>query len=444
MSYLYDTQRAMRQKRRSALQRGLVAVLDVGTTKMACMVLQFDAKLDDDVRLGVGNLANHGSFRVIGVATTRSRGVRFGEISSMEETERAIRTVIQGAQKMANVRVDHVIACLAGADPRSYGVAGEVELENGTVTDYDIGRVLANCDMPEYGVGRETVHAMPVNFTLDHRSGLTDPRGQIGNRLSVDMHLLTVDTQAIENLLKCVKRCDMELAGVASAAYTSAMSALVEDEQELGAACIDIGGGATSVSVFLKKHMIYGDNVRMGGDLVTSDISKGLQVSHQAAERIKTLHGGVVATSIDDREMIEVGGDTGDFDHDRRRISRAELIGVMRPRLEEILEEARMRLDASGFEHLPGQRIVLTGGTSQVPGLEGLASKILGQNVRLGRPMRVQGLPQAATGPAFASTIGLAMHAAHPQDECWDFDLPVERMGGKPLKKAMRWFKDNW
>ena len=190
--------------------------------------------------------------------------------------------------------------------------------------------------------------------------------------------------------------------------------------------------------------MIYGDNVRMGGDLITSDISKGLQVSYQAAERIKTLHGGVIATSIDDREMIEVGGDTGDFEHDRRRISRAELIGVMRPRLEEILEEARARLDASGFDYLPSQRIVLTGGTSQVPGLEGLASKILGQNVRLGRPMRVQGLPQAATGPAFASTIGLAMHAAHPQDECWDFDLPAERMGGRPLKKAIRWFKDNW
>jgi len=444
MSYLYETQRAMRQKRQAALQRGLVAILDVGTTKMACMVLQFDAQTGNAPRLGAGGLASHGSFRVIGVATTRSRGVRFGEVTAMVETERAIRTVVQGAQKMANVRVDHVIACLAGAEPRSYGVAGAVALENGNVSDQDIGRVLAGCDIPDYGTGRETVHAMPVNFTLDHRSGLTDPRGQIGNRLSVDMHLLTIDTQAIENLLKCVKRCDMELAGVASAAYTSGMSALVEDEQELGAACIDLGGGTTSVSVFLKKHMIYGDNVRMGGASVTSDISKGLQVTYQTAERIKTLHGGVIATSIDDREMIEVGGDTGDYDHDRRRISRAELIGVMRPRLEEILENARKCLDASGFDHLPSQRIVLTGGASQVPGLESLASKILGQNVRLGRPIRIQGLPQAATGPAFASTIGLAMHAAHPQDECWDFDLPIERMGGRPLKKAMRWFKDNW
>lgn len=441
MSYLYETQRAMRQKRRTALQRGLVAVLDVGTSKIACMILQFDPKAEGDKDL---IYSTYGSFRVIGVAITRSRGIRFGEIFEMEETERAIRTVIQGAQKMANVRVDYVIAGLAGADPQSYSVAGEIILKNEAVTEYDIGQVLAACDLPSYGPGRETLHAMPVNFTLDHRSGLMDPRGQIGNRFSVDMHLLTVDTKVFETLLKCVKRCDMELAGVASVAYTSAMSALVEDEQELGAACVDIGGGATSISVFLKKHMIYGDSVRMGGDLVTSDISKGLQIPHSTAERIKTLHGGAIATSLDDREMIDVGGETGDFEHDRRRITRAELIGVMRPRLEEILEEARSCLDASGFEYLSSQRIVLTGGGSQVPGLESLASRILGQNVRMGRPLRVQGLPQAATGPAFASTIGLAMHAACPQDECWDFDIPIQRFRGRPLKKAVRWFKDNW
>ena len=182
----------------------------------------------------------------------------------------------------------------------------------------------------------------------------------------------------------------------------------------------------------------------MGGDLVTSDISQGLQVATSTAERIKTFHGGVMATGMDDRDMIEIDGDTGDFDHDRRRISRSELIGVMRPRVEESLEEVRARLDAAGFDSLPGQRIVLTGGGSQIPGLEGLASRILGQQVRLGKPLRIQGLPQAATGPAFASSVGLALHAAHPQDECWDFHLPVAGSGVQPLKRAMRWFKDNW
>jgi cell division protein FtsA len=310
--------------------------------------------------------------------------------------------------------------------------------------DYDVGRVLSACEVPDYGHGREAVHAMPVNFALDHRSGLSDPRGQIGNFLSVDMHLLTVNASAVENLLKCIKRCDLELAGFASSAYVSGVSALVEDEQELGAACIDFGGGATAVSIFLKKHMIFADSVRMGGDQVTNDISQGLQIATSMAERIKTFHGGLVATGIDDRDMIEIGGDTGDFDRDRRRISRSELIGVMRPRVEEILEEVRACLDGAGFDYLPGQRIVLTGGGSQIPGLEGLASRILGQQVRLGKPMRIQGLPQAATGPAFASSVGLALHAAHPQDECWDFHLPSAQSGAQPLKRAMRWFKDNW
>ncbi|MCP5087381.1 MAG: cell division protein FtsA [Rhodobacteraceae bacterium] len=444
MTYLYETQKAMRQRRRAALQKGLVAILDVGTSKIACMILQFDPSVQFNAQEGMTTVASHGSFRVVGVATTRSRGVQFGEVAKMEETERAIRTAVQAAQKMANARVDYVIATLSGAEPRSYGVTGSVNLENGSVMDYDIGRVLASCDVPDYGQGREAVHAMPVNFALDHRSGLSDPRGQIGNRLAVDMHLLTIDTGAIENLLKCIKRCDLELAGFASSAYASGISALVEDEQELGGACIDFGGGATGVSIFMKKHMIFADSIRMGGNLITSDISKGLHVPGSEAERIKTFHGGVIATGMDDRDIIEIGGDTGDFDHDRRSVSRSELIGVMRPRVEEILEEVRARLDGAGFDHLPGQRIVLTGGGSQIPGLEGLASRVLGQQVRLGKPLRIQGLPQAATGPAFSAGVGLALNAAHPQDECWDFNLPANSSGRQPLKRAMQWFRDNW
>lgn len=444
MTDLYQSQRAMRNMRRAAMQRGVVAILDVGTSKIACLVLRFDgfeAQRDAD---GVGPMAGQSSFRVIGAATTRSRGVRFGEIAVMNETERAIRTAVQAAQKMANVRVDHVIACFSGAEPRSYGLAGEWELQDSVVTEQDVARVLAACDTPDIGEGREVMHAQPVNFALDHRTGLGDPRGQIGNRLACDMHMLSVDGSVVQNLLYCIKRCDLELAGIASSAYVSGISSLVEDEQELGAACIDMGGGATGISIFMKKHMIYADSVRMGGDHVTSDISKGLQVPLAVAERIKTKHGGVHATGMDDREMIEMGGDSGDWEKDRRQISRTELIGIMRPRVEEVLEEVRARLDAAGFDSLPSQQIVLTGGASQILGLDGLASRILGQRVRMGRPLRVQGLPSAATGPAFSSAVGLCLFAAHPQDEWWDFDIPTERYPARSLKRAYRWFKDNW
>ncbi len=444
MNDLYQSQRQMRNMRKAAMQRGVVAILDVGTSKIACLVLRFDGVGTHGEEGEIGSLAGQSGFRVIGAATTRSRGVRFGEICAMQETERAIRTALQGAQKMAGIRVDHVIACFSGAEPRSYGLDAQVSLEVQTVSEEDVARVLAACDVPDYGPGREVLHAQPVNFALDHRSGLVDPRGQLGQELSVDMHMLTVDGDAIQHLAHCIKRCDLELAGIASSAYVSGISALVEDEQELGAACIDLGGGTTGVSIFIKKHMIYADAVRIGGDHVTSDISMGLQIPTGNAERIKTFYGGVHATGLDDREVIEIGGDTGDFEHDRRTASRAELIGIMRPRVEEILEEVRARLDAAGFDHLPSQQIVLTGGGSQIPGLDGLASKILGQQVRLGRPLRVHGLPQAATGPGFSSVVGLSLFAAHPQDEWWDFDIPAERYPQRSLRRAVKWFRDNW
>ncbi len=444
MRDLYQSQRAMRNMRKAAMQRGVIAILDVGSSKIACLVLRFDGPEQFGDGDGVGSMAGQSSFRVIGAATTRSRGVRFGEVEAMAETERAVRTAVQAAQKMANVRVDHVIACLSGGRPRSYGLDGQVDVQGSVVTEGDIGRVLAECEVPDIGEGREVLHAQPINFALDHRSGLADPRGQIGSRLTTDMHLMTVEDSIIENLLYCIKRCDLELAGIASSAYASGISSLVEDEQELGAACIDMGGGSTGISIFMRKHMIYSDSVRMGGDHVTSDISMGLQVAPAMAERIKTFYGGVLATGMDDREMIEVGGDTGDWERDRRTVSRAELIGIMRPRVEEILEEVRMRLDAAGFEHLPSQQIVLTGGGSQIPGLDGLASKILGQQVRLGRPLRVQGLPQAATGSAFSAAVGLSLFAAHPQDEWWDFDIPAEKYPARSFKRAVRWFRENW
>lgn len=424
------------------MQRGVVAILDVGSSKIACLVLRFDGS--GGLGENVIALAGHTGYRVIGAATTRSRGVKFGEVEAMAETERAIRTAVQAAQKMANIRVDHVIACFSGGDPRSYGLVGQVDVMGQVVVEEDVSRVLSACDVPEIGQGREVLHAQPVNFALDHRSGLSDPRGQMGHTLTTDMHMLTVDGAAVQNLVHCVRRCDLELAGIFSSSYASAFSALVEDEQELGAACIDMGGGSTGVSIFMKKHMIYADTVRLGGEHVTSDISMGLQVPEATAERIKTFYGGVVATGMDDREMIDIGGDTGDWEHDRRTVSRTELIGIMRPRVEEILEEVRAKLDAAGFEHLPSQQIVLTGGASQIPGLDGLASRILGQQVRLGRPQRVQGLPQAATGPGFASAVGLSLFAAHPQDEWWDFELPVDRYPARSLKRVVKWFKDNW
>ena len=444
MADLYELQRAMRAMRQSALQRGALAILDLGSTKIGCLILRFDG-LDPSLASDqVGPLAGQSSFQVVGSAITRSRGIEFGEISSMQEAERAIRTVLQSAQKMANLRVDHLIACFSGGGPRSYGLNGAVKIENQIVQDEDIARVLSSCNLPDIGDGREILHAQPVNFALDHRSGLIDPRGQIGNNLDVDLHMLTVRAKTIRDLAHCVKRCDLELAGVASAAYVSGRSTLVEDEQELGAVCIDLGGGSTSYSIFLKKHMIFAGSIMLGGNHVTRDISLGLQVPMAVAEKIKTKNGGLIATGIDDRDLIEIGGETGDWEHDRRTVTRSELIGIMRPRIEEILEDVRAQLEIAGFYELKSQKFVLSGGTSQTPGLDTLASRILGQQVRIGRPIRIHRLPQAYSGSSCSALVGLALFAAHPQDEWWDFELPNTSYSSRTVRKAVRWLRENW
>jgi len=184
--------------------------------------------------------------------------------------------------------------------------------------------------------------------------------------------------------------------------------------------------------------------VRFGGDHITSDISHGLQIPIDLAERIKNVNGGVLATGMDDRETIEIGGNTGDWEHDKRLVTRSELIGIIRPRVEETLEGIREILVSAGFEFLPSQRIVLTGGGSQIPGLDQLAAKILGQQVRMGRPLRVRGLPQAASGHAFSAAVGLALFAAYPQDEWWDFEGSNKNYAERSIKRMTKWLRENW
>jgi len=443
--HLFEMQRDMRQRREAAVRRGVVGILDIGTSKVVCMILQFAPNLNTEPKaVNAVTIPSMGSFRVVGVRATQSRGVRFGEISAMDETARAIRTSVQRAQKMAGMRIDDVLVSFSGGRPRSYGLGGAVRVENGEVSESDIGHVMASCDVPPYGEHRQPIQAMPVSYTLDDTTGLSNPRGQVASRLSVDMHMLTVNEAVVQNVLHCVAACDLEVAGVFFAPHASALATLVENEQELGAACIDMGAGSTGISIFIKKQLIYGDAVRLGGEHITNDIRQGLHVPADVAERIKTMHGGVVATGADDRELIEVPSPSAQWENERHHITRADLIGVIRPRIEEILEEVRARLDAAGFDQLPSQQIVLTGGSSQIPGLDEVAAHILGRRVRIGPPVRVMGLPQSATAPTFAAAIGMALHASFPRDECWEYEIPQDRLGRRKIRRAMRWFRTNW
>ncbi|TVQ57924.1 MAG: cell division protein FtsA [Rhodobacteraceae bacterium] len=436
--------RAMREKLRGALRRGLVAALDVGSAKTCCLLLRVDGQRLARAQAEGRAVDVFGAVRVAGAGVTKSRGVRLGEIVDMEEACRAIRTALEIAEKTAGERVDQVVCSLSAARPLSEAAHGETLVEGLEVSANDVARAVFACRPGARREGRETLHAQPVNFALDGVDGLTDPRGMSGSRLACDMHLLTVASGPLRNLAQCVRRADLDLAGVVAGGYAAGLSSLVEDERKLGAACVDLGAGGTDVAIFLRGHLIHAEAVRLGGDHITLDIANGLSMSTVAAERIKTFHGGAVATGLDDRELIEAPGLGDPGPGERRRISRAVLIGVIRPRLEEILETVRDRLGAAGFQHLPGRRIVLTGGAAQMPGLEEAAQRVLGRRVRVGTPLRVAGLPSTVSGPAFAGAVGLAIHAALPQDEAWDFEVPLAPNGHGRIRRAVRWFRENW
>jgi cell division protein FtsA len=270
----------MRSRLHLAIKRGRLAVLDIGSSKITCLVLKLDparlAEVGRDDHMGTSLF---GAIEVVGARTVQSRGVRRGEIVDMDEVCRSIRLALLNSEKMAAPkvgRVDQVIVSFSGGKPQSFSTSAEVETETGQVTERDISNVLGACPPPPIGEARQILHAQPVEITVDYQNGITDPRGMTGQKLAVAMHVLTVEARPLSNLMECIRQCDLDLAGVVCAPYASGLSALVEDEQRTGAVCIDMGGGSTSFSVFLRDHLICVEQIRYGGDHVTSDIAAGL------------------------------------------------------------------------------------------------------------------------------------------------------------------------
>ena len=246
---------------------------------------------------------------------------------------------------------------------------------------------------------RDVVHSLPVAFSLDGERGIRDPRGMIGDTLGVDMHVLTGDAAPQRNLELCINRSHLSVERMVATPYASGLAALVDDELEMGAACIDMGGGTTTISVFQDGKFVHGDAIPVGGVHVTLDLAKGLSTRFEHAERLKVMHGSALPGSADDRDLVTVqpmGGEDGDVP---LQVPRSVMTRIIRARIEETLEIVRDRLNKSGYGNVVGKRVVLTGGASQLAGLPEAARRILGRNVRIGRPLGVAGLPEAAKGP---------------------------------------------
>ena len=376
---------------------GLIAALDIGTTKVCCFIAQVEG--EDNIR-------------VVGIGHQKSRGLRAGVVVDMDTAEESIRGAVHAAEQMAGETIRDVFVNLSCGAPTSQTVAVEVAIAGHEIGDPDLRRVLSQGYLFSDGSDRETIHSIPVSYTIDGSRGIRDPRGMYGDRLGVNMHVVSASAGPVRNLKTCVARCHLDLQALVVSPYAAGLATLVEDEMDLGVTCIDMGGGTTSIAVFFDGEVVFTECVPVGGLHVTSDIARGLSTPLVHAERMKTLYGSALATAADEHEVIDVP-QVGEDDHAMpNHVPKSILVGIIQPRLEETFELVRARLEASGFDRLAGRRVVLSGGASQLQGVRDLAALVLDKQVRMGRPLRVGGLADATAGPAFAACAGLLHYAA--------------------------------
>ena len=413
---------------KSASRNGLITALDVGSTKVACFIAR--------------PLAN-GAAEVIGVGHQSSNGIKNGNIVDMAAVEDSIRTTVEAAEHMAGENVRDVVLCVSGSLPESKLISFDVAISGHEISDVDLKRALDPTWLYSQQVDdRQIIHTLPIAYSIDGNPGVKDPRGMYGEKLGVNMHVITASAGALRNITACVNRCHLDVESQVVGPYAAGLSSLVEDEKELGVICIDMGGGTTDLSVFFDGEVVYTDFVPLGGNHVTNDIARGLSTPVAYAERMKTLYGSAVPSPSDDQEVIKVPL-VGEDDDGENQISRSMLVGIIRPRIEEIFELVREKLEPTGFEKAGARRVVLTGGASQLTGMRELAAEMMDKQVRLGQPSYVKGLAESVNGPAFSAPVGLLQvvmkeRQAASMASSRSIDVPSGKFG-----RIGKWIRDN-
>lgn len=429
----------------------VVSILDIGSSKCCCLIARLTPREKSQVLPG----RTH-RIEVIGIGHQRSRGIKSGVVVELEGAEQSIRLAVDAAERMAGVTVDSLIVSISAGRLVSEAFSADVNLDGHPVQDRDIAKVLEAGAEHAMAPERCVVHSIPIGFSLDGEHGVADPRGMIGNKLGVDMHVVTAESAPLRNLELCINRAHLSVEAMVSAPYASGLSVLVDDETQMGCACIDMGGGTTTLSVFMENRFVFCDAVTIGGNHVTMDLARGLSTRLEDAEKLKTLHGSALAGGNGEDDVVGVmpiGEDERDFPH---QVPRSQLTRIIRPRVEETLELVRDRLNRSGFASAVGKRVVLTGGASQLNGVGEMARQILGRNVRLGRPTGIAGMPDAAKGPGFAASAGLLIYPqmAHLEQSTSQrnankrsfMTAPTSKMTGTggPFGRIGSWLKESF
>jgi cell division protein FtsA len=416
----------MHGTRASPARTGLIAALDVGSSKVACII----------------GRAESGGLRVLGAALHESRGIRAGSVTALELAEESIREAVDAAERHADHRIQDVIISVQCGQPKSLVARAEHEIGGALVNDAHLRDLLSEGKRACREEGYETIQASPISYAVDQSRGVRDPRGMFCDRLGVNVHAVAVKAGPLQNLRLAVENCHLSVTRQIFAPYASGLAVLTADELSLGSILLDMGAGVTSIAVFLDDALVHVDAVPLGGASVTSDIARVLSTPLSAAERMKSLYGSAFGEIEAGADLIDaplMGEELGD---DCRRVRRSHLTKIIQSRMEEILAGVDERLRRSGFDVAVGRRMVLTGGGCQLAGTRELAARMLNKQVRIARPQTFPGLAAAVAGPAYATVVGLLIAGANTAPE--ELAPEAETEMRSPRRGLARLFGGQW
>jgi len=382
----------------------LVASLDVGTSKIACLIARLKPSPSNEALRG----RTH-AVELIGYSQIQSRGVKAGAVVDLAECEKAVRQAVALAERMAKLRVEAVLLSVSGGRLAGQLVEAAADIRGGSVTASEISRITSAGMHHATGEGRTVLHALPVGYALDGVKGIRDARGMVARQFGVDMNVVTADATVAKNLMLVVERCHINVEAVAASPYVAGLSVLTDDEADLGAAVVEMGAGSTTIATYSGGRFVHASGFALGGQHITMDLARGIGACIADAERIKTLYGTVLTGGSDTRELMSVPT-AGDERDAPQIVSRATIANIVRHRAEEIFEMVRDRLADSPFAAEPRARVVLSGGAAQLTGTVELATRILNRPVRIGRPLGFGRLPNEAKGASFAVPTGLLVY----------------------------------
>jgi len=421
--------RRAQQRKGSAMsarsEKQMIVGLDIGTSKIVSIIAEVDGE---------------GGIELIGMGTHPSQGLKKGVVINIDSTVNAIQKAVAEAERMANVQVRSVFAGIAGSHIKSLNSHGIVAIRSHEVEADDMARVIDAAKAVAIPADQRILHVLPQEFIIDNQAGIRDPIGMSGVRLEAKVHLVTGSISAVQNIAKCIRRCNLDVEDIVLEQLASSHSVLTADEKDLGVMLVDMGGGTTDIAVFTDGAIRHTAVFPIAGDQVTNDIAVAFRTPTQFAEEIKVKHACALRQLASPDDMIEVPG-VGD--RSARRLARQTLAEVVEPRYEELLGLVQGELRRSGFEESCAAGVVLTGGTSKMEGVVELAEEIFHMPVRLGVPQHVSGLAEVVRNPIHATGVGLLLAGQqsrqHPRSE------PVESRSEKGLLKRMtEWFQRNF